>query len=242
MTETYDAMRLARMFAEISASLLRTPAVDHTLQEIVALAADTVDGAMSAGITRVHKDGTVDTPAFTDDFVLAIDRAQIELGEGPCLQASVHEAVLRIDDMAHERRWPRFAERALSLGVGSMIACSLAVTNGERAALNLHAPQRDAFDPAATELAAIYAAHCSVALTQAALVDSLRAAMTSRQAIGEATGILMERHRVDARHAFEMLVQASQRLNVKLRELAEHVVRTGEDPLRITSVDLPPSS
>jgi transcriptional regulator with GAF, ATPase, and Fis domain len=228
------------MFADISASLLRTPAVEHTLQEIVVRAAETVEGAVSACITRVHKDGTVDTPAYTDEFVIDIDRAQVELGEGPCLQASEEASVLRIDDMAGERRWPRFAERALSLGVGSMIACSLAVTNGERAALNLHAARRDAFDPAATDLAAIYAAHCSVALSQATLVDSLRVAMVSRQGIGEATGILMERHRVDSRQAFEMLVQASQRLNVKLRDLAEHVALTGQDPRQIQSADLPP--
>ena len=233
-------MLVARMFADVSASLLRTSAVEHTLQEIVARAADTVQGAMSAGITRVRRDGTVDTPAFTEEWVVAIDKAQIELGEGPCLEAGFQERVLRIDDMADERRWPRFAERARNLGVGSMIACSLTVADGERAALNLHAPQRDAFGPAATEVASIYAAHCSAALSQATLVASLRASMLSRQAIGEATGILMERHRIDSRHGFEMLVNASQRLNVKLRDVAQHVALTGQDPPQIQLSDLPP--
>jgi len=201
-----------------------------------------VNGATSAGVTVVTRDKRLTTRAYSDELVLKVDQAQSRLHEGPCLSAGElsHLAVFRIDDMATERRWPRFAEAAARLGIGSMIACSLPSEHGGASALNLHAAAPAAFDEAAVEMASIYAAHSSAALNQASLIASLRTAMISRQVIGEATGILMERHRVNSRRAFGMLTQASQRLNVKLRHVAEYVVRTGLDPNEVRREDLPP--
>ncbi|HEV2634200.1 MAG TPA: GAF and ANTAR domain-containing protein [Actinocrinis sp.] len=240
MSETDDATRLARKFAEISRSLADSPSVERTMQEIVESATEVVDGAVSAGITVVRRDGTIETPAFTDDLVLEVDRAQLESGQGPCLEAGAEGELVKIEDMATELRWPDFAQRAESLGIGSMIACGLPAQRGTRAALNLHAPKPDAFDETALQTASICAVHSSAALARVTLVDSLRTAVASRQGIGEATGILMERHRVDSAQAFEMLVRASQSLNVKLRVIAEHVAHTGQDPAAITLADLAP--
>ena len=86
----------------------------------------------------------------------------------------------------------------------------------------------------------MYAAHSRVALDQTSLIASLHTAMMSRQLIGEATGVLMERHRIDSRHAFDLLVRSSQRLNVKLRVVAQYVVRTGQDPSEVRREDLLP--
>lgn len=228
-----EATRLARKFAELSRSLADNSSMERTMQEIVESATDVVDGATAAGITVVRKDGTIETPAFTDELVVEVDRAQFEYGEGPVLQAAAEDEVLRIEDMSTERRWPKFAQRAESLGVGSMISCTLPAQRGCHAALHLHAPKPAAFDRTAVETASICAVHSSVALNRVTLADSLRTAVASRQGIGEATGILMERHRLDSEQAFDMLVRASQGLNVKLRVIADHVVHTGQDPLQI---------
>jgi AmiR/NasT family two-component response regulator len=48
--------------------------------------------------------------------------------------------------------------------------------------------------------------------------------------IGQAEGILIERERITPDQAFNVLRQASQNLNLKLRDLAQHVVDTGEVP------------
>jgi AmiR/NasT family two-component response regulator len=58
----------------------------------------------------------------------------------------------------------------------------------------------------------------------------LAVALDSRDVIGQAKGILMERHKVDADAAFGMLRETSQHLNVKLVRVAEHLARTGELP------------
>lgn len=232
MTTDGGARELAMTIARLSHSVLDQSSVEDTLQGIVELAVRTVDGATSAGVAVVRPDATLETCAFTGDLVLNLDDAQSRLREGPCLSAAAERrgTVVRIDDMAAEPRWPRFAREAARLGAAGMIVCGLRAEHGAAAVLSLLSPLPGAFDDTAAEIASIYAAPCSVALNQPSLIASLRTAMISRQMIGEATGILMERHRVDSRRAFGMLVQRSQILNVKLRVVAEYVVRTGQDP------------
>jgi AmiR/NasT family two-component response regulator len=58
----------------------------------------------------------------------------------------------------------------------------------------------------------------------------LSAALVARDVIGQAKGILMASRHVDAGAAFDLLVAASQKLNVKVRDLADDVARTGELP------------
>jgi len=58
--------------------------------------------------------------------------------------------------------------------------------------------------------------------------EELRRALASSRQIGMAMGILMERHRFTAEQAFDRLRDLSQRGNVKLRDLAEQVVHTGD--------------
>ena len=230
---------LAQRLTKVARSLQEQGSVERTLRVIVDTAPDFVEGAGHAGITALRDNRTLDSPAYTDDLVLHLDRVQSEVGEGPCMTAAGGNEVLRIDDMATEGRWPRFAERAAGLGVGSMIACGLRADGYPRkAALNLHAPHPGAFDRDTAHAAALYAEHASLALGNAATIESLRGAMDRRQTIGEATGILMERHRVGSREAFSLLVGASQRLNVKLKVIAEHVVLSGQDPRSLTAADL----
>jgi AmiR/NasT family two-component response regulator len=54
--------------------------------------------------------------------------------------------------------------------------------------------------------------------------------LSTRDVIGQAKGILMERQRLSAGEAFDLLRRASQRLNRKLAEVAQHLTETGELP------------
>lgn len=199
------------------------------MEMIVRLAGPAVPGAEHAGVTRLRRDGSVHSAAATDAVVLKLDRLQAELDGGPCMAAMHGLDLVRVDDMATELRWPRFAASALELGIGSMVSCRIATVDGTRAALNLHAGPLEAFDDDAVQLAAVYTAHATIALQNTGLVTSLRASVATRQVIGEATGILMERHRLPERQAFQLLVTGSQKTNTKLRDIAERVVTTGED-------------
>jgi DNA-binding response OmpR family regulator len=61
--------------------------------------------------------------------------------------------------------------------------------------------------------------------------QQLRQAIESHRSIGQAVGVLIERHKVTAVQGFEMLRQASLHRNIKLRELAARVVESGEEPM-----------
>lgn len=58
----------------------------------------------------------------------------------------------------------------------------------------------------------------------------LRQALDSHRLIGQAVGILVERHRLSTMAAFERLKRTSQNRNIKLREVARQVTEQGIDP------------
>jgi len=58
----------------------------------------------------------------------------------------------------------------------------------------------------------------------------LRRAVEGHKVIGQATGIMMERHRLTPTVAFELLRVASHNRNIKLRQIAERVIDTGLEP------------
>ena len=58
----------------------------------------------------------------------------------------------------------------------------------------------------------------------------LRRAVEGHRIIGQATGVMMERHRLTPQAAFELLRVASQNRNIKLRQIAQRVIDTGQEP------------
>jgi len=75
---------------------------------------------------------------------------------------------------------------------------------------------------------ALHALEARLALRKS---QDLAAGLEMRSIIGQAQGILMERERITADQAFDVLRRASQHLNRKLRDVAQQLVDTGESPL-----------
>jgi AmiR/NasT family two-component response regulator len=109
-----------------------------------------------------------------------------------------------------------------------VLAVQLYVTGEDLGALNLHSTTRNAFDDESEQIALLFAAHAAVALAGAQEQEHLRIALSSRDVIGQAKGILTERYRIDAHDPFRMLVSLSQTTNIGLREVAEYLTATGE--------------
>jgi len=55
-------------------------------------------------------------------------------------------------------------------------------------------------------------------------IANLRLAVVNRDVIGQAKGILMERHGLGAEEAFQRLVTMSQHANIKLHDVAQNLV------------------
>jgi PAS domain S-box-containing protein len=216
--------------SQLAAVLAGQESAQEVLDQAVQAARHAVPGAEQASISLVDKDGSLRTPSSTGELATECDLAQYRLGEGPCLQALWEGQVLRIDDMSVETRWPAWTVRAQALGAGSLLACQLATPRSVLGALNLYSSQPHAFDSTAVALVPVLAAQVGIALARVNNETNLQAAIQSRQLIGQAVGILMERHRLGPTAAFDLLISASQSSQLKLREVARRVNETGQEP------------
>lgn len=221
---TYEGGGTADAFAEMARALLAEEDVQATLQKICDLAVETIDGCDHAGISFL-KGRKVETPAASDDVPRMVDAIQYEVGEGPCLDAIREHEVFQTGDLGRESRWPQFASRAQrETGITSMLSFRLFVEGDTLGALNLHSKAADAFGEESRTVGLVFAAHAAVALSSAIHDEQMEEALQSRDLIGQAKGILMAREGITADQAFDMLRRASQRLNVKLRDVAGGVV------------------
>ncbi|HVL89945.1 MAG TPA: GAF and ANTAR domain-containing protein [Actinomycetota bacterium] len=235
---------LASSFAEIARGLYSAHTVKETLDRIVDASVRTIDGCSGAGISFIQN-GDIVTPVWTEPTVVEVDEMQYTTGQGPCLDAITHGETFYAEDLRTDTRWPDFGPRAAAAGLRSLMSFCLA---GEATlgALNLYARRPRAFGATDRAMGLILATHAGVALAAAVELEdatkalevetkrlqNLQGALFSRQVIGRAEGILMNRERITGDQAFDLLRRASQQLNIKLREIAQHVVDTGEIPDR----------
>ncbi|MBB5957981.1 GAF domain-containing protein [Saccharothrix tamanrassetensis] len=219
---------LAAHLSELARTLHQQAGTQDTFDEIVRAAVETVPGAQHAGLMTVVGKHEVQTVSTTDALPGEVDQAQFDTGQGPCLDALFKDKIVSMPDVSRETRWPAFTERAGLLKVSSMLSFQLFVQDDDLGALNLYSPEVEAFDEESRHIGSLFAGHAAVALAAAQEREHLTEAMRTRDLIGQAKGILMERHKLTGDQAFTLLMRASQRANIKLRDLAEKLVHTGE--------------
>jgi GAF domain-containing protein len=234
-TDRDPLSELTTTFSETARNLFSAGSVRSTLEQVVAIAVETIEGCDFAGLFITKGDAVV-TPVLTDPIVEVIDTLQRETGEGPCLDATAQGVMVYCDDLENDERWPSFGPRAAQHGMRSALALPL-TTNGTLGAVNLYASYLAAFGVVDRAKGVILASLAGAALTSAhsiedeeRRIENLHSALSSREIIGQAQGILMERERIAADQAFDVLRRASQYLNIKLREVAQTLVDTGEKP------------
>ncbi len=211
--------------------------LEDTLARVAFLACNSPIGASHAGVTLQREEGPA-TPAYFGDAALALDRAQYASNDGPCLTALRTGEVVRLDSIPSDsERWPEFAAQAAGHGIQSSLSLPLEVRDKRVGALNLYAGEPIAFSEEAVAVAEAFAAQAAVAIANAEvywrtyeLTQNLEIALENRDRIGQAKGILIATAHISGDEAFDVLRRTSQNLNVKLRQIADHVVWTGQLP------------
>jgi len=198
--------------------------LDQTLRTIVEVACNSVPGFDQVGIATVQKRGNIETRAFTGDLVLHLDRVQYSLGEGPCSAALQGTATVSVSNLHNERRWPRYVPQAREAGVRSQMAVKLHLDGDTLGGINFYSTTADDVNHEAQALGRLFATHAAIALGHAHERETLNQAVRSRQVIGQAIGIVMERYKIPEDRAFAFLVRASSHRNIKLRNLAQNIV------------------
>ena len=213
----------------LSSLLVSDDPLARTLDTVVDLSVKVLPGCDSAGVT-LRVDGRDLTAAASDEFAHAIDKIQYELDEGPCLTALEEGLVQRTEALSEESRWPRFSRQATDEGLNCVLSLPLK-GDGMAGALNLYSKTERTFDVSTIAAGEVFATQTSIALQNAqtyiaarSVSDQLNEALKTRDMIGQAKGILMEREGVSDPEAFEMLKTISQNSNVKLRDIAQKLV------------------
>lgn len=225
-----EERRLAARFAEISSGLLSESSEDLTFDAVVRRAAELVPGCDASSITLRRRRDQIQTIASTDATVDALDAAQYALGDGPCLDAAFERGTVVATDLSTEKRWPGWTAQARDAGLGAVVAIRLHTGTETLGALNLYSHTRGGFDDEAVDIALIFAAHATDAMSKARLVTGLRAALESRHVIGMAQGVLAMKYDISFERAFEVLHRYSNDTNTKLRDVAALVIEHRDLP------------
>jgi transcriptional regulator with GAF, ATPase, and Fis domain len=223
----------AKALQALSQFVISNMSMGDTLLRVSEATLEALPAADMAGISMLGENGKPTTGVFTDQETPEIDAAQYESGAGPCLDSWRTGTTVRLDDMElAAETYPDFARTALGYGVHSSLSLPLVVGDDAVGALNLYsrAPNGFSEDDEATgtvlaSAAAIVLVNASAYWQAAHLSEQLAQAMQSRAVIEQAKGILMARApHLSADHAFDLLRKASQRENVKLRDIAQRIV------------------
>jgi GAF domain-containing protein len=226
---------LAAPFVALADALLVVPAsagAVGVVERVVQAACQVVPGAEVVSVVLRSPAGCFETVASNHALAEGADRVQDEEGEGPSLTAVERTGVgsALAHDLATDDTWPRFGARvADELGLHSSLSTGM-FPGGEPprfGALNFYSRKPRAFGADDKDRALVLAAHAATAISavQARTAGELREAqlteaLQSRDVIGQAKGILMERRGLGADEAFELLRRTSQNMNMKLREVA----------------------
>jgi GAF domain-containing protein len=223
------------VFREAVASLTQyfvgDASLEDTLRKVCELTVKAVPVVDHVGITLLV-DGKLKTSVFTHPEVPEIDRAQYRTGEGPCIEAFHTGETYTIDSTREPGRWQEFRDSAERHGVLSTLSLPLLTDDGAIGAINLYSDVEGAYDEESRRIAQLFATQAAFLLANAqaywdarTLSENLEQAMKSRATIEQAKGVIMNTMGCDADAAIAILIEQSQRQNIKLREIADEIVR-----------------
>jgi GAF domain-containing protein len=224
-----DSDLIANALADAARAIHSPRSLDETLDAIVHAARETVPGFEHVGISVVRRSGEIETRAGTGPIVWDLDALQVELGEGPCLDAVNEDPVILVEQAADDDRWPTYLPRAVEKGLRAQLGLRLYNDDQTLGALNFYSTDAGRVDPDAVQIAELFATHAGIAIGCARQAHQLNESVSSRQVIGTAVGLMMERYQLTEDRAFQFLVRASTTSNIKLRAIAEGVVTAAEE-------------
>jgi hypothetical protein len=232
---------LTASFAACAQELITDSALAPALQRLLTLMVGVVGGCDCASVWFVAgpEAGTETGPhVATDDSAATLDAVQFHEREGPAVAALSSRTPVYVADLSGlgGGLLPAAADAA---SVSSALCLGLSVKRSgawqSLGVISLYGPDCDAFCEADREIAEVFAAFAAAMIDLARTRRDLRQreaalhrSLSTRDIIGQAKGILMERERLSAGQAFDRLRRASQGLNVKLSDIAGKLAETGE--------------
>lgn len=230
-TREHASVLLLDTFVELADTLASGYGIGDFLQALVDRSSDLLV-ADAAGVLLESPDGTPALAAATSQQMLDIEELEISLEQGPCLEAYLTgEQVLTEDLQRCRDRWPEFTPRIIDLGMRSAAAFPLRLRDDRIGALNMYRSEPRAFPSDEVRLGQALADIAAVGILQERAVfaaerrsEQLQRALDSRVLTEQAKGVLVERHGMPPRAAFELLRRHARNNNRKLRDVCRDLM------------------
>ncbi|WP_374023502.1 GAF and ANTAR domain-containing protein [Mycobacterium sp. HNNTM2301] len=217
---------LAMRMAELARDIAAPRSLGDVLADVTTAAVELIPAADIAGVLLVKGGDEFESLADTDSLVAQLDKLQHDFNEGPCHDAALKQTIVRTDDLREEPRWPQYAPAAVERGVLSSLSFKLYTADRTAGALNLFSFRPHVWDTEAETIGSVFAAHAASAIMASRHGQQMQSALSTRDRIGQAKGIIMERYGVDELRAFDLLRRLSQESQTKLIDIAQRVVDT----------------
>jgi GAF domain-containing protein len=232
MTLSADGLRQA---LDQLADLRTSPvSVEEALDRVVA-SADTLFGVDGTALMLVDRGQVLRNLAVSDPRAALLEELQAEHEEGPCVDAFDDKEPVAADDLSREDRWPAFSPDAARRDLLAVLASPIPYSEQAVGVVAVFATEphpwtgaeREAI-VAFTELVALLILNAMEATERGRLAAELQVALDSRVVIEQAKGVLVGRHGLTTRQAFERLRRAARDQRRPLAEVSRAVVSAAE--------------
>jgi GAF domain-containing protein len=225
------ADEITAVFARATKLLLTEDTVSHALRLITDAATAAIPGAIGAGVSLINGSGLRHTTAASDAVVAAADALQYELGEGPCITAWASGETVRVEDLASDLRWPRWAPSAADLGISSSVSCPLLSGDLALGAVKVYSDGGHPFHDGTVRLAEIFAEQATLFVIHSqsreaagTLSNRLQESLAQRDIISMAKGVLMARNGTGDDEALRVLISLSRQTGKPLARVAAELL------------------
>ncbi|HTF60410.1 MAG TPA: GAF and ANTAR domain-containing protein [Actinomycetes bacterium] len=232
MTVSADGVRQALdQLADLRASPV---SVEEALDRVVA-SADALFGVDGTVLMLVDRGQALRNLAVSDPRAALLEELQAEHEEGPCVDAFDDKEPVAADDLSREDRWPAFSPDAARRDLLAVLASPIPYSEQAVGVVAVFATEphpwtgaeREAI-VAFTELVALLILNAMEATERGRLAAELQVALDSRVVIEQAKGVLVGRHGLTTRQAFERLRRAARDQRRPLAEVSRAVVSAAE--------------
>jgi GAF domain-containing protein len=231
-----SAVGVERALAQLADLRTSPVGVEAALQRIVE-SADALFQVDGTALMLVDRDQVLRNLAVSHLLAALLEELQAEHGEGPCVDAYDDKQTVQADDLRRDRRWPGFAPAAAQRGVVAVLASPIPYSTEAVGVVAVYAsgphPWSQAEEEAIvafTDLAAMLILNAMEASERGRVAVELQTALDSRVAIEQAKGVLVGRHGLSPRQAFERLRKLARDQRRPLTEVARAVVSAAQRP------------
>ncbi|MGJ9372592.1 GAF and ANTAR domain-containing protein [Nesterenkonia sp. CF4.4] len=223
------------MFARVNGMLLSEETVEHAVDLLAQAAKNTVPGAIGAGVSLISNAGRKESAGSTDRVVREADDLQYTIGEGPCLSAWASRTVVNVEDVHSDPRWPNWSSAVVRLPIRSVLSTPLQHQQTVVGAMKIYSAAEHAFTAETERLLTMFAgpaaallAHIQTKDLPMKLSESISTAMSQRDTINIAKGVLMAQHGFDKDAATLHLIQVSRAERVTMGETARRIMAASQ--------------